>query len=81
MCLCVYLKVVVDLRGDGSIELSPPRGSGHIWRFKPGPAHLDTCEFTLRSLTEPDLELYYVGYIDRGQRTESKYVLFVAAVD
>ena len=45
--------------------------------FKPGPAHLDTCEFLIESLDNPDLVLKYTGFIDRGQRIESRYVRIV----
>ena len=48
---------------------------GAGWVFSPGPAHLDTCEFILRSVLDKDLILKYVGFIDRGQRIESRYVI------
>ena len=41
--------------------------------FKPGPAHLDTCEFVIESYGDPSLVLRYTGFIDRGQRIESRY--------
>lgn len=39
---------------------------------RPGPAHLDTCEFYISSRTDADFLLKYVGFIDRGQRIESR---------
>ena len=42
---------------------------------RPGPAHLDTCEFYISSKNDPDFLLKYVGFIDRGQRIESRYVI------
>mmetsp|Transcript_34231 Transcript_34231/g.34883 ORF Transcript_34231/g.34883 Transcript_34231/m.34883 type:complete len:530 (-) Transcript_34231:284-1873(-) len=66
-------EVEVEFCRDGSLNLSPVRGSGSMWRFKPGPAHLDTCEFSILSSSDPDLILKYVGYIDRGQRTECRF--------
>ena len=85
---------------------------GLNWYFKPGPAHLDTCEFFIRCYNnknnnnnkndnnnnnnnnndneikqqqqqqqsgqqqyqqDDDLLLKYVGFIDRGQRIESRF--------
>lgn len=45
---------------------------GQEWYFRPGPAHLDTCEFYVKSRTDDDMLLKYVGFIDRGQRIESR---------
>ena len=42
---------------------------------RPGPAHLDTCEFYISSRTDADFLLKYVGFIDRGQRIESRLAL------
>eukprot|EP01038_Epipyxis_sp_PR26KG_P013500 gene13500-18114_t len=39
----------------------------------PGPAHLDTCEFFIMNTARQDLILKYVGFIDRGQRLESRF--------
>eukprot|EP01041_Mallomonas_annulata_P010944 gene10944-22848_t len=67
-------EVAIELCIDGSVNLSPSSaGTGHMWRFKPGPVHLDTCEFTVISNSEPGLVLQYVGYIDRGQRVECRF--------
>jgi hypothetical protein len=33
---------------------------------------LDTCEFLIESSADPDLVLRYTGFIDRGQRIESR---------
>jgi len=55
--------------GDGGGE-----AKGIQWSFRPGPAHLDTCEFTLTSGTSgPETRLRYTGFIDRGQRIESRF--------
>lgn len=66
--------VKVELKKDGKVELNWPGVEGLFWYFKPGPAHLDTCEFFIRSKTDADLVLNYVGFIDRGQRIESRFV-------
>lgn len=66
-------KVIIEFKKEGTVDLFPPRGAGFTWNFKPGPAHLDTCEFSLTSTDENNLVLQYVGYIDRGQRVESRF--------
>jgi hypothetical protein len=71
--------VKVELKKDGKVELNWPGVAGMSWFFKPGPAHLDTCEFFIRSKTDADLVLNYVGFIDRGQRIESRFVSFLAS--
>ena len=43
----------------------PPR-----WRVRPGPAHLDTCEFEVDVNEE---RVAFCGYVDRGQRIESRF--------
>ncbi|KAH8065804.1 G-protein coupled peptide receptor [Aureococcus anophagefferens] len=43
----------------------PPR-----WRVRPGPAHLDTCEFELDVNEE---RVAFCGYVDRGQRIEARF--------
>lgn len=40
------------------------------WIVRPGPAHLDTCEF---ELVLPDTTVAFCGYVDRGQRIESRF--------
>lgn len=64
--------VMVELTNDGQVNMKWPGVKGLQWFFKPGPAHLDTCEFSVRSETTTDLLLTYVGFIDRGQRIESR---------
>ena len=64
----------VELTKDGQVVMKWPGVEGLNWFFKPGPAHLDTCEFYIRSKTDADLVLNYVGFIDRGQRIESRCV-------
>lgn len=66
--------MMVELCRDGKVEMKFPGVEGMKWFFKPGPAHLDTCEFLIRSTTDSDLVLNYVGFIDRGQRIESRCV-------
>ena len=41
--------------------------TGLRWFFKPGPAHLDTLEFSIVSdaSSSPDVFLRYTGFIDR----------------
>lgn len=57
--------VLVNFQDNGSLDLDVDTAEGQIWRVKPGPAHLDTCEFTIVSKLE-DLVLTYTGYLDRG---------------
>lgn len=64
--------VEVVFFNDGRVELQSLTVSGVNWSFSPGPAHLDTCEFTVVSKAKSDLTLKYVGFIDRGQRIESR---------
>ena len=69
------LQIEVELKENGILSLNVDTGVGKGWRFKPGPAHLDTCEFIIQSSVDNDLILKYIGYIDRGQRVESRYSL------
>lgn len=65
--------VKVNLMDDGRVEVDYPLTVGMRWFFKPGPAHLDTCEFTINSEKDATVELKYTGFIDRGQRIESRF--------
>jgi len=52
--------------------------SGMSWTFRPRPAHLDTCEFIIRSGSNASREmaetrLRCMGFIGRGQRIESRF--------
>jgi hypothetical protein len=75
-CLCtlgIEGKVEVDFKENGVLEIAIDTAYGQGWRFKPGPAHLDTCEFIIQSTVDDnELLLKYIGYIDRGQRIESR---------
>jgi nitrite reductase/ring-hydroxylating ferredoxin subunit len=66
----------IDLRKDGMIAVGISNGlqsTGGVWKYRPGPAHLDTCEFTFSvEVDAGPLLLSYTGYIDRGQRIESR---------
>lgn len=42
------------------------------WTVRPGPAHLDTCEFEL-DLKDEGITVTFCGYVDRGQRIESRF--------
>ena len=64
--------VLVNFQDSGALDLDVDTAEGQRWRVKPGPAHLDTCEFTIVSKSE-DLVLTYTGYLDRGQRIESRF--------
>lgn len=64
--------LAVDFKENGALEINADTGIGQGCRFKPGPAHLDTCEFVIKSSVDSDLILKYIGYIDRGQRIESR---------
>lgn len=66
----------VEFQESGEVALKAGSRSsalGQNWFFKPGPAHLDTCEFFVKSKIDNDLLLKYVGFIDRGQRIESRF--------
>lgn len=68
----------MELTRDGKVVVNAGSRSeavGQQWFFKPGPAHLDTCEFFVSSRSDEDILLKYVGFIDRGQRIESRCVL------
>ena len=66
--------LLVHFKENGELDINADTGIGQGWRFKPGPAHLDTCEFVIKSSVDNDLILKYIGYIDRGQRIESRYI-------
>lgn len=66
-------QVQVELTRDGSVKVQLKEFEGAEWVFTPGPAHLDTLEFALRSRSNPEDLLKYVGFIDRGQRVESRF--------
>jgi hypothetical protein len=73
--------VQVELRADGEMAVFMRGGPanqdsarGVQWRFSPGPAHLDTCKFLISSDTRVNkLVLQFTGFIDRGQRIESRF--------
>lgn len=65
--------LTVLLTKDGKVDVKLDGVNGLQWFFKPGPAHLDTCEFYLSKESDPDLLLKYTGFIDRGQRVESRF--------
>ena len=65
--------VSVSLQGDGRVDVDYPSSVGERWYFKPGPAHLDTCEFSINSEKDSTVKLKYTGFIDRGQRIESRF--------
>lgn len=67
--------MAIEFQPAGKLEVSHPINIGQRWYFKPGPAHLDTCEFYIQSKVDPDLVLKYIGFIDRGQRIESRYAI------
>jgi hypothetical protein len=66
-------KVAVEFLKDGRVDVKIPSSEGLSWYFKPGPSHLDTTEFSVTSRVKPDLVLKYTGFIDRGQRIESRF--------
>jgi hypothetical protein len=63
----------VEFLPEGHLDVKLSSSYGEHWYFKPGPAHLDTCEFFIRSQCDADLMIKYVGFIDRGQRIESRF--------
>ena len=66
-------KVAIEFLKDGKVDVKIPSSEGLFWYFKPGPSHLDTLEFSVTSRVKPDLVLKYTGFIDRGQRIESRF--------
>lgn len=76
MFMIVSEQLALDFRADGSVDVQSTLSRGITWFFKPGPAHLDTCEFSITSTLDRDLVLKYVGFIDRGQRIESRSVRY-----
>ena len=64
---------MVNLNSDGYVGMDYPGIRGERWFFKPGPAHLDTCEFSIIREKDKSVELKYTGFIDRGQRIESRF--------
>ena len=64
-------KRTIQFKNDGTIRV-PDAGMGGTWRLEPGPTHLDTIHFDLISENERRT-LSYTGYIDRGQRIETRF--------
>ena len=64
-------KVMLQL--DGKVDVHVKTGKGDRWYFRPGPAHLDTCEFFISSKETDQIQLRYTGFIDRGQRIEARF--------
>lgn len=69
-----FKNVIINVKftSEGNVEIEHPTFYGESWSFRPGPAHLDTLEFDIKSKVKSDLRLKYVGFIDRGQRLESR---------
>ena len=63
----------VVLQSDGKVDVQIKAGKGDRWYFRPGPAHLDTCEFFISSKETDQIKLRYTGFIDRGQRIEARF--------
>lgn len=64
---------VIGFRKDGTLKLPPGLGVDGMWRFEPGPTHLDTIRFEIRLGTPDNRVLAYTGYVDRGQRIETRF--------
>jgi len=60
-------------RRDGTLRVPPELGLDGSWSFEPGPTHLDTIRFELRLGTPDNRVLAYTGYVDRGQRIETRF--------
>jgi hypothetical protein len=60
-------------RRDGTLRVPPELGMDGTWSFEPGPTHLDTIRFELRQGTPDNRVLCYTGYVDRGQRIETRF--------
>ena len=63
----------VAFEPDGKVHIEVETGQGDRWYFRPGPAHLDTCQFLISSKESDQVQLRYTGFIDRGQRIESRF--------
>lgn len=63
----------ITLQADGAVAHStlPYYARPNLWRVRPGPAHLDTCEFSVNFDEETTID--FRGYVDRGQRIESRF--------
>lgn len=85
----VSLVEVVTLLKGGEVRVTAPDCVGVSWRLDPGPTHLDTCYIsvdtprgsfirppggseTLAPRGEREV-LTFMGYVDRGQRIESRF--------
>jgi len=71
--------VQVIFAADGKVKVinngkNSKKAEEATWRVRPGPAHLDTCEFNvdLRDAAGESLATF-CGYVDRGQRIESRF--------
>lgn len=69
-----FKNVIINVKftSDGNVEIDHQSFYGESWHFRPGPAHLDTLEFDIKSKAKSNFQLKYVGFIDRGQRIESR---------
>lgn len=63
----------IGFRKDGTLRLPAGLGLDGWWSFEPGPTHLDTIRFEIRLGTPDNRVLAYTGYIDRGQRIETRF--------
>lgn len=63
--------VNVVLKADGTVDVPfLSYCEGMSWAFTPGPAHLDTLTFYVLDSVET---FEYIGFVDRGQRTETTF--------
>lgn len=58
---------------DGGIKVPSELGVGGMWRVEPGPTHLDTVFFDVMTGSPDNRVLSYTGYVDRGQRIETRF--------
>ena len=63
----------IGFRRDGTLRLPIDFGLDGTWEFEPGPTHLDTIRFEIRMATPDSRVLEYTGYVDRGQRIETRF--------
>eukprot|EP00638_Chattonella_subsalsa_P005066 CAMPEP_0117757082 /NCGR_PEP_ID=MMETSP0947-20121206/14498_1 /TAXON_ID=44440 /ORGANISM="Chattonella subsalsa, Strain CCMP2191" /LENGTH=438 /DNA_ID=CAMNT_0005576865 /DNA_START=236 /DNA_END=1552 /DNA_ORIENTATION=- len=64
---------VITFKKDGTVALPTKNGAGLRWYLEPGPTHLDTLHFQVATDAKMESIYTYVGYIDRGQRLETKF--------
>uniref|UniRef100_A0A7R9UG48 Uncharacterized protein n=1 Tax=Pinguiococcus pyrenoidosus TaxID=172671 RepID=A0A7R9UG48_9STRA len=66
------MRLVFEADGKGTVSMSSGTNQPFAWSLSPGPTHLDTCNIRI-STQDDSADLFFTGYIDRGQRLETKF--------